>query len=298
MRGWGHNMSRKKVQEKLTKRQRESQKIAREKAKKKFMRTTWRRCMFGAGGLVFTYGIFAGWGYVDSGKFTLAVQEKKDAFYGLTADAGFAVDEIFLEGRKSTPIAAVNKAVGLERGDPILSVSVEELRERLMALKQVRYVEIERTLPGTLHIHLLEREPVALWQNDGRYTLVDVDGVQMESCKEVCPKLPIIVGEDAPSATPELLTMLAKEPELYHQVVSATRMGERRWNIKFANGIEVKLPEATPEEAWAELARMNREEQVLSRDIRVIDMRVQDRIFIKTAPTPVENLPQAGAKNT
>ena len=290
-------MARKKAPQKMTTRQRQSQMIAREKAKKKFMRTTWRRCIILVTVLAAAYMAFAGWWYVDSGKLSEKIAHVEKEFYSLTADAGFAVRDVFLDGRESTPLEEVTQATGLKHGDPILSVSVDEIRERLEALPRVRYVEIERVLPDTLHIHLQEREPVALWQDNGHYSLVDIEGKVMDKCEKACPSLPVVVGEDAPSKTPQLLSFLAKEPELYKQMESAVRVGERRWNIRFKNKVEVKLPEQNPEAAWQQLAKMQREQQVLSRAVSVIDLRLSDRIFIKLSPEAEKPLP-TGASQT
>ena len=97
----------------------------------------------------------------------------------------------------------------------------------------------------------------------------------------------LVVGEDAPSHTRELLDALASKPEIYKQVAAAVRVGERRWNLKFKNGVELKLPEQNSDEAWKQFTQMEEEHHILSRPIVYIDMRMQDRVFIKTqAPLP------------
>ena len=51
------------------------------------------------------------------------------------------------------------------------------------------------------------------------------------------------------------------------------------------SGVEIKLPEKNPSEAWAKLSEMDRSESLLSREINVIDLRKNGYLIIK----PSEN---------
>src|SRR5208282_2683263 len=97
----------------------------------------------------------------------------------------------------------------------------------------VKFAAVERSLPDTLHIRIVEREPVALWQHQGKMTPVDDQGTIMSDL-DAAPyqHLPLIIGDDAPAHAAELLTILASEPDLAKRFANATRMGDRRWNIR------------------------------------------------------------------
>jgi len=77
-------------------------------------------------------------------------------------------------------------------------------------------------------------------------------------------------------------------------------VGERRWNLRLANGVEVRLPEEGAEAALAELVRLERENNVLARDIKAIDLRFPDRFIVKLPPgSPlVTPQPRAGGRET
>jgi cell division protein FtsQ len=64
-------------------------------------------------------------------------------------------------------------------------------------------------------------------------------------------------------------------------VKAAVRVGERRWNLRLANGVEVRLPEEGAEAALAELVRLDAKDNVLARDIKAIDLRFPDRFIVK-----------------
>jgi cell division protein FtsQ len=220
-----------------------------------------------------------------SGTLEGMAQRTVDGAYGATARAGFEVQAIYLSGRDRTPVAEVEKALAVGRGDPILRLSLDDLRRRLESISSVRFAAVERELPGALHVHLLEREPVALWQRRGRVAPVDDMGVVMTDIDiGNWRHLPLLVGEDAPEHVTEILSLLALEPKLAERFKAAVRVGGRRWNIRMDNGVEIKLPEDSPESAWKKLSQIDARQHLLERDVKVIDLRLQDRLFITVPP--------------
>ena len=167
-----------------------------------------------------------------------------DAAIERTAAIGLVIDDILLEGRVHTPKRAVLRAVGVRRGDPILTVDPHRIARRIAAIGWVESVVVERRLPDTLYVRIAEREPMALWQRNGRLALIDRGGVVLT--RHDLAKfggLVTVVGGDAPRHTPELLTMIADNPTLARRVRAAVRVGGRRWTLRFDNGIDVSLPQ-------------------------------------------------------
>src|SRR5262249_43803389 len=50
------------------------------------------------------------------------------------------------------------------------------------------------------------------------------------------------------------------------------------------NGVDAKLPADSPDAAWSLLAKLEREQHLLARDITVIDLRLPDRLVVKVGP--------------
>ena len=162
--------------EELTPRQRQSQQIMREKSAKKRRRAILRK-VYILGGVVLGIGILGGgvWGW-KSGAAMRQWQAATDWGYGLTARAGYTVQAFYLEGRNRTSMDEISKALALKNGDPILAFSLSEARERLEKIESVKFAAVERALPGTIYVRIVEREPVARWQNNGKIALVDDNG--------------------------------------------------------------------------------------------------------------------------
>ena len=210
-----------------------------------------------------------------------------------TAALGLVVANIEVEGRETTEAAMIMAALGAERGTPILAVSPQRAREELEKLPWVRSAAIERRLPQTLYVRLVERRPLAVWQHEGKHELIDHRG-------EVIPvrdlsrfsRLPTVVGDTAASHAPRLLEMLRSEPELARRVTAAIRVDKRRWNLRIDGTIEVLLPEQNPAVAWAQLARLERRSNLLKRDIQRVDMRFPERVVLQVnTPPPKETVP-------
>jgi cell division protein FtsQ len=214
------------------------------------------------------------------------------------AHAGFKVREIYVDGRQRTDREALVAALRLERGAPILAFDPEAARRRVEALPWVRSAVVERRLPDVVALTLVERRPMALWQQDGRFALIDTDGeVILHKHLEPFGRLPVVIGDDAPRHTAALLNMLATRPALAKRVRAAVRIGRRRWDLHLDNLVAVRLPETGAADAWMRLAELDRDYGILERKLDVVDLRLPDRIVVQPASMPAV-APSATARDT
>ena len=176
-------------------------------------------------------------------------------------------------------------AIGVARDKPIFSVDLERLKERIENLGWVEHARISRHLPDVLAVNIEERTPFARWQYEGRLVVIDRAGVVITADQlDRYRSLPLVVGVDAASEAVLLIDMMATDSDLQARVAAAVRIGSRRWNLKLDNGVDVLLPEDGTAAAWKRLGALHRQNKVLLRDINVIDLRVEDRVFLKLPP--------------
>ncbi len=201
---------------------------------------------------------------------------------GATAFAGLRVTDVVVEGRANTPEPLLRAALGVSKGDPILGFSLELARQRVASLSWVEHATIERRLPGTVVVFLQERRPFAIWQNQGKFVLIDRAG-QIVANQDVASfrQLPLVVGIGAPSAASILLDALTDRPELQKRVVAAVRVGERRWNLLLNNNANVLLPEGHEIAALDRLMKLQQEHAVFDRPLAAIDLRLPDRLVVR-----------------
>jgi cell division protein FtsQ len=198
------------------------------------------------------------------------------------AASGLRVTEIRIENRANTPEPLLRAAIGVNIGDPILGFSLEETRARIETIPWVEHATVERRLPGTLVVNLQERRPFAVWQNQGKFVLIDRTG-QVVTNQDVAqfPHLPLIVGQGAPTAAAVLLDALQERPALEEKVVASIRVGERRWNLRMTNGTDVMLPEGHEVAALDRLMQLQQQHDLLDRPLAAIDMRLPDRLVFR-----------------
>ena len=254
--------------------------------------------------LLLSGGVYGGAQLSGSPLAQSALQSVVDTMVEATGLLGFTVSDVTVEGGETTDGETILAALAARPGTPILAVSPKRAKQQLESLPWVRTAVIERRLPGTLYVRLVERKPLALWQHGGKIALIDRVGAVIPVDRlDRFAKLPMVVGEGAASHAAELLDMLGNEPDLAARVTAAIRVGDRRWNLRIDNAIDVLLPADEPARAWAQLARLDRSSALLQRDVQTIDIRLPDRVVLRVSPetpkeTPVSKKGRPSAKNT
>jgi len=252
----------------------------------------WRsRWMTGGLSLVMVGLVLAGvWWGVASGAAVRVVEDVRWRAIALSSKVGFRVNEILVVGRSETSQKDLRQAMRLDRGAPILAFDLEAARKRVELLPWVHRATVERMLPDTILLTVEERRALAIWQHKGAFALIDYRGeVIMKSGLERFGDLVVVVGQDAPVKTAELLATLDTQPELRRLVKAAVWVGGRRWNLRLAGNIDVRLPEDDTAGAWTRLAEYERVHQVLERDVQILDLRIPDRLIVRKVPSKKSN---------
>jgi len=201
----------------------------------------------------------------------------------LLIDAGFAIRKIEINGNEKVSndeiLAAMLQDELENLGEyPIVMLSLEHVKRNLSSVGWIEDIKIKKKLPGTVIINIAEREAVAIWQNNKEIWLTDKNGTLISKNVKNYITLPIIVGKDNKKDVKEVFDILSFDESLNKQVKSFTRIGDRRWNVRLDNNILVKLPETEPEKAWKALIQFQKKDQILSKQIDYIDLRIEGQI--------------------
>jgi cell division protein FtsQ len=215
------------------------------------------------------------------------VASLRSDFGAVAAIAGSRVRSVIIEGRGNTPESMLNAALEVKKGDPILSFSVAAARARIERLSWVGVATVERRLPGKILVSLQERRPFAVWQHEGRFVVIDRNG-QVVSNEDAVQfdSLPLVVGAGASLAAPALIDALNDRPLLFARVLAATRVGQRRWDLELKGGTHIMLPEGAEAAALDRLERLQENYGLLDRSLQVIDLRLPDRLMLRSVPNP------------
>ena len=90
--------------------------------------------------------------------------------------AGFRLRTVEVLGASPMATADIVKAARVYRNQPLLGLDLNSLRDRVKAVGWVREVKVQRLLPDTLVIAVVERRQLAVWQHDGRQSVIDEHG--------------------------------------------------------------------------------------------------------------------------
>ncbi len=212
--------------------------------------------------------------------------------------AGFGLASVTVSGRTQASPEAIRKALRLEIGMPLFRIDCAAARQRLLRLDWVGDAEVRRLLPNRIHVFVTERKPIAVWQHEGQLRLIDATGHPIVAVStEALSHYPHVVGDGAPQFTAALLDVLGRFPELESRVTAAIRVGERRWTLEIDNGIQVELPAEGIDVALGDLVRLEKEQRVLERGVKAIDLRFKDK-WILRMPTGSASLRPNGSRDT
>lgn len=201
----------------------------------------------------------------------------------LAVAVGFGVKRVTLEGRNNATDAAITVALNAGPETLMLSFDTDAAKARLEAVPWIRHAQVMRLLPSTLQVVVEERSPYAVWQNKGKTFVVDDEGVVLApALPQAFPELPLVVGTGAGKHAAELYETLEPYTDLKRKMLAALRVGDRRWTLKLRTGTEIMLPDGNIEMALQSLTKFEQERGVLERDFAAIDLRLLDRITVRT----------------
>jgi cell division protein FtsQ len=224
----------------------------------------------------------SGYGAVRGGHLPMIMETLSDWRDAAANSIGFRISGISLAGEKHVSRVEIIAAAGVTERTSLLFLDVEAARSRLRAIPWIAEATLRKLFPDRLQIRVREREPFALWQIDGKLLLIAADGTVIGPPGDPAfAALPLVVGRGAQGKARDFLALLDRYPSIREQVRASVLVGERRWNLKLKNNVDVRLPEIDAGSALEILATLDRDRHVLSRDILAIDLRLPDRIAVR-----------------
>jgi len=196
--------------------------------------------------------------------------------------AGMRIATVSLSGQRQVSREDIFAAAGVTENSSLLFLDVADARAKLEAIPWIAEATVRKLYPDRLQITVTEREAFALWQSEGKVSVIAADGTVLAA--KVEPRfasLPFVVGRGAAPRARDFLALLDAQPAIRDSVRAAILVAERRWNLRLKNGIDVRLPDTDVARALDTLARLDREKSLLSRDIAAVDLRLPDRVTVR-----------------
>ncbi|MGJ4994220.1 cell division protein FtsQ/DivIB [Bradyrhizobium sp. HKCCYLR20261] len=205
-----------------------------------------------------------------------------DTRNSLANAAGFRITAVAINGRKQLTQDEILAIGGVTGRSSLLFLDAAAVRDRLKANPWIAEATVQKFFPNQLQIDIVERKAFALWQQDGRLSVIAEDGAVLEQyVSRRFLTLPLVVGKGAESRARDFLALLARYPQVRAVTKAAVFVGERRWNLRTKDGLDIRLPENDVGNALATLSQLDQEDKLFSRDIVAIDMRLSDRLTVQ-----------------
>jgi cell division protein FtsQ len=206
----------------------------------------------------------------------------QDNFAELGGELGFRLETVVIRGNKHIDTNTIVSSLNADVGTPLFSISLDKIYHKLKNISWVQDVTLQRKLPDMIIINILERKPIAIWQNKQKLSLVDADGnvIATDKIGDFAFMLHV-VGEDAHIHASSLIEGLKLDPAISANVISAVRYGERRWNLILKQNITVKMPERDFDVALKYLAKMHQQNKLFDQNYKTIDLRDSTKYYIE-----------------
>lgn len=233
----------------------------------------------------------------------LADQGRRAALGGFVADLRerfedrpeFMVALVSIEGASPELAKAVRARINVKLPQSSFELDLDQVRERAEALDAVQSAEMRVRSHGVLQVVITERVPVLIWRSDDGLTMLDASGHRVAglAARADRPDLPLIAGEGADAETTEALDVLAALQPIAPRLRGLVRMGARRWDVVLDRDQRLMLPAEAPVAAIERLLALDQAEDMLSRDVAVVDLRVSQRPVLRLAPFALSELRRA-----
>ena len=189
------------------------------------------------------------------------------------ASVGLKLQNVRLVGVSDTAAPDIKKALKFQRGQPLALMDLKQVQAAIESVGWVKEASVRRQFPGLLIVTVVERPRLAVWQYQGKNSVIDDQGhVIPEAAASKFPDLPYIVGEGANEVAPDIIELMQARPALMQKTYALQRVDTRRWNILLKNGAVIKLPALNQDQAMQKLDALIAQQRVLDQGLAEIDL--------------------------
>lgn len=213
---------------------------------------------------------------------------------GLVKTVGLSVDTIRIYEAAPEQENRIRTAMGIREGDSMFRADPKTIKARLENVKGLGDVQVHRFWPGQISIFVTPLEAKVVFWDGERHIPMDPGGGEVPDVDVADASFPVVAGEGAVEASPDLLADLNAFPAIFSRMAYADRKGDRRWDVVMVSGVRVQLPSGEQRiEALERLSALQRETGILDRHVANIDLRDPAYVYVRrsqlTAAIPDQN---------
>lgn len=201
----------------------------------------------------------------------------------------FMVTLLAVDGASGPVAREIRESLPVHLPASSFDLELQALRDDVMKVPAVEAAEVHVRAGGVLEVMVQERVPVALWRGSDGLSLISGDGTVIGAVGSRAERadLPLLAGEGSDRAVGEALAIIAAAGPFRNRLRGLQRVGDRRWDVVFDRGQVIKLPAEAPVQAVERAIALDAAQNLMARDISVIDFRNQDRATVRLTDNAV-----------
>src|SRR6201987_5942837 len=181
---------------------------------------------------------------------------------------GFGIAAVSVSGGSQVSREQALALAGVTGRSSLLFFNAETARTQLLANPWIADAAVLKLYPDRLLITITERRAFALWQRNGQVNVIADDCTVLQPWVEDRYRgLPLVVGRGAEHRAKDFIGLIDRYSDIRSALRASVLVAERRWNLRLTNGLDVRLPENDLQVALDRLVKLDRDKNLLSRDI-------------------------------
>ena len=232
----------------------------------------------------------AGWYLSDADSRAAIRATVVDARNSIAQRPEFMVNLMAIDGGDSALSQAIREVVPFDFPRSSFEFDPAEIRALILDLPAVEKASVRIRPGGVLQVDVVPRIPVAIWRTAQGLSLVDVKGRTISALtrRDLRPDLPVIAGEGASAHLSEALELMDVSVPLGNRLRGVVRVGQRRWDVVLDRSQRILLPAEGAVEALERVIALETTQDVLSRDVARVDMRLMRRPTVRMNDTATD----------
>ena len=199
--------------------------------------------------------------------------------------------------RASPPVAEdIREVLSMDFPVSSFDLDLNGLQEAVETLDAVAKASVRIRSGGVLEIEVEERIPAVVWREGNHLVLLDATGhpVAPVATRAERSDLPLVAGVGADLAVTEAMQLYNVAQPIRNRLRGFLRVGERRWDVVLDRDQRIMLPEEFAVTALEKAIALDVAQDLLERDLSVVDFRNPRRPVLRLGATAVDSLFQTG----
>ncbi len=204
----------------------------------------------------------------------------------------FMVTVLSIYGASEELSADIREILTMDFPISSFDLDLEGMQQIVVGLDAVAAADLRVRPGGILQLDVTERVPAVVWRSGDMLELLDREGHRVSALESRSDRadLPLIAGEGAERRVPEALSLLDSAAPVAARMRGLVLMGRRRWDVVLDRDQRIQLPAQDPVQALEQVIALDQAQELLGRDLSVVDMRNPHRPTLRMNAPAVETL--------